>query len=231
MYVLVVGLLAGFMLAFSLIGDVFADSFVDIAVFGTTDGWVRAHGGGIMNAIMMVAFAFALPQMRPGQVAPHFTPKVIILPVGPRCFTGSAMPRTAALCLSPITRWVRAIFRTVGWRVWSWQPSSRFISPHNWVVALPKTPKQNSRLDSCIAALNQGYDEAAYPRLLPIGVDDATAFDAIEAQGRAGGDCADAPSHETLELSYVRKNALAGGLVKHSAKHDAKREAANHLGK
>lgn len=64
MYVLVIGLLAGFMLAFSLIGglEILPTVFVDIAVFGTTEGWVRAHGGGIMNAIMMVAFAFALPQ-------------------------------------------------------------------------------------------------------------------------------------------------------------------------
>lgn len=64
MYVLVVGLLAGFMLAFSLIGglEVLPTLFLDIAVFGTTDGWVRAHSGGIMNAIMIVAFAFALPQ-------------------------------------------------------------------------------------------------------------------------------------------------------------------------
>ncbi|MEG9861862.1 MAG: hypothetical protein V6Z81_05095 [Parvularculales bacterium] len=64
MYVLVIGLLAGFMLAFSLIGglEILPTIFVDIAVFGTTEGWVRAHAGGIMNAVMMIAFAFALPQ-------------------------------------------------------------------------------------------------------------------------------------------------------------------------
>ena len=63
MLVLVVGLLAGFMLAFSLIGglEVLPTLFVDIGVFGTTDGWVRAHAGGISNALMMIGLAFALP--------------------------------------------------------------------------------------------------------------------------------------------------------------------------
>ena len=64
MFVLVIGLLAGFMLAFSLIGglEILPTLFVDISVFGTTDGWVRAHTGGITNALLMVAFAFAIPQ-------------------------------------------------------------------------------------------------------------------------------------------------------------------------
>lgn len=63
MYVLAIGLFAGFMLAFSLIGglEILPTIFVDIPVFGTTDGWVRAHAGGIMNGLMMLAFAFALP--------------------------------------------------------------------------------------------------------------------------------------------------------------------------
>lgn len=63
MYVLAIGLFAGFMLAFSLIGglEIVPTFFIDIPVFGTTQGWVRAHGGGIMNGLMMLAFAFALP--------------------------------------------------------------------------------------------------------------------------------------------------------------------------
>ena len=63
MLVLIVGLLAGFMLAFSLIGglEVVPTFFLGIPVFGTTEGWVRAHSGGIANALLMVAIAFALP--------------------------------------------------------------------------------------------------------------------------------------------------------------------------
>ncbi|MEL0151550.1 MAG: hypothetical protein VW950_07930, partial [Rhodobiaceae bacterium] len=61
--VLIVGLLAGFMLAFSLIGglEVMPSIFMGIPVFGTTEGWVRAHSGGIVNALLMIAVAFALP--------------------------------------------------------------------------------------------------------------------------------------------------------------------------
>lgn len=61
--VLIVGLLAGFMLAFSLIGglEVVPTVFMDIPVFGTTEGWVRAHSGGIANALLMIAIAFSLP--------------------------------------------------------------------------------------------------------------------------------------------------------------------------
>ena len=63
MVVLIIALLGGFMLAFSLIGglEILPTIFVGIPVFGTTEGWARAHTGGITNALMMVAFAFALP--------------------------------------------------------------------------------------------------------------------------------------------------------------------------
>ena len=60
---LIIGLLAGFMLAFSLIGglEVLPTLFIGIPTFGTTEGWVRAHSGGIMNGLMLVAFAFIMP--------------------------------------------------------------------------------------------------------------------------------------------------------------------------
>ena len=71
--VLIVGLLAGFMLAFSLIGglEVMPSIFMGIPVFGTTEGWVRAHSGGIVNALLMIAVAFALPHcgLAPGRLA------------------------------------------------------------------------------------------------------------------------------------------------------------------
>ena len=60
---LIIGLLAGFMLAFSLIGglEVVPTLFIAIPTFGTTEGWVRAHSGGIMNGLMLIAFAFFMP--------------------------------------------------------------------------------------------------------------------------------------------------------------------------
>lgn len=60
---LIIGLLAGFMLAFSLIGglEVLPTLFIGIPTFGTTEGWVRAHSGGIMNGLMLIAFSFIMP--------------------------------------------------------------------------------------------------------------------------------------------------------------------------
>ena len=60
---LIIGLLAGFMLAFSLIGglEVLPTLFIGIPTFGTAEGWVRAHSGGIMNGLMLIAFAFIMP--------------------------------------------------------------------------------------------------------------------------------------------------------------------------
>lgn len=60
---LTIGLLAGFMLAFSLVGglEILPSLFVAIPTFGTTEGWVRAHSGGIMNGLMLIAFALILP--------------------------------------------------------------------------------------------------------------------------------------------------------------------------
>lgn len=60
---LIIGLLAGFMLAFSLIGglELLPTIFIGIPTFGTTEGWVRAHSGGIMNGLMLIAFAFIMP--------------------------------------------------------------------------------------------------------------------------------------------------------------------------
>ena len=63
MWVLFIGLLSGFMLAISLIGglEIVPGVFVNVPMFGTTEGWVRTHAGGISNCLLMVAMAFALP--------------------------------------------------------------------------------------------------------------------------------------------------------------------------
>lgn len=60
---LLIGLLAGVLLIFSLIGgvEILPNIFIPIQAFGTTEGWVRAHSGGIMNGLMLIAFAYILP--------------------------------------------------------------------------------------------------------------------------------------------------------------------------
>lgn len=65
--VLFIGLLAGFMLAFGLIGglEIFPGMIVEMPYYGTTDGWVRAHTGGVTNGLMMLGVALALPYVQP----------------------------------------------------------------------------------------------------------------------------------------------------------------------
>lgn len=63
MWVLFIALFSGFMLAISLIGglELVPGVFINLPMFGTTEGWVRTHAGGISNCLLMVAMAFALP--------------------------------------------------------------------------------------------------------------------------------------------------------------------------
>ena len=61
--VIVAALLAGFMLGFGLIGglEVMPGKIVSMPYYGTTDGWVRAHVGGLTNGLMVIAVALSLP--------------------------------------------------------------------------------------------------------------------------------------------------------------------------
>jgi hypothetical protein len=63
--VILVAMLAGFMLMFGLIGglEVWPGRIVSIPVYGTTEGWVRAHSGGTMNGLLVVVVALALPRL------------------------------------------------------------------------------------------------------------------------------------------------------------------------
>ena len=63
--VMVVALLAGFMLIFKLIGglEIWPGNIFQIPVYGTTDGWVRAHSGGLLNGMMVVLVGLALPKL------------------------------------------------------------------------------------------------------------------------------------------------------------------------
>ena len=63
--VILFAMLAGLMLTFSLLGglEIWPENIVPIEVYGTTDGWIRAHSGGAMNGVLVVAVALSLPKM------------------------------------------------------------------------------------------------------------------------------------------------------------------------
>lgn len=63
--VMLVSMFAGFMLMFSLLGgfEIWPGKVLEFSVYGTTDGWVRAHSGGLTNALLVMAIAFALPHI------------------------------------------------------------------------------------------------------------------------------------------------------------------------
>lgn len=63
--VLLVSMLAGFMLIFNLVGgfEIWPGTILDFSVYGTSEGWVRAHSGGLTNGLLVLAVAFALPHI------------------------------------------------------------------------------------------------------------------------------------------------------------------------
>ncbi|MFT4570229.1 MAG: hypothetical protein ACI8TX_001650 [Hyphomicrobiaceae bacterium] len=63
--VMIIGMLSGFMLTFSLLEaiDLWPIPAIPVTIPGTTRGWVAAHTGNIMNGLMVVAVALALPRL------------------------------------------------------------------------------------------------------------------------------------------------------------------------
>ena len=63
--VIAVSMIAGFMLMFSLIGglEIWPGTILPISVYGTAEGWVRAHSGGVTNGMLVMLIAWALPMM------------------------------------------------------------------------------------------------------------------------------------------------------------------------
>ena len=57
--VILVAMLAGFMLMFDLIGgiEVWPGKILEVSIYGTSEGWVRAHSGGTMNGLLVLAIA------------------------------------------------------------------------------------------------------------------------------------------------------------------------------
>ena len=72
--VMFVAMLAGFMLIFNLVGgvEVWPGKIIELSVYGTSDGWVRAHSGGITNGMLVVIVALALPKLALSQSMNRF---------------------------------------------------------------------------------------------------------------------------------------------------------------
>lgn len=65
MLVILVAMLAGFMLMFNLIGgiEIWPGQIIEIPMYGTEAGWVRAHSGGVTNGLLVLAVALCLPKL------------------------------------------------------------------------------------------------------------------------------------------------------------------------
>jgi hypothetical protein len=61
--VIMISMLAGFMLGFGLIGglELYPGKIIEMPYYGSTDGWVRAHTGGLANGLLIIGVALALP--------------------------------------------------------------------------------------------------------------------------------------------------------------------------
>ncbi|MDC0068866.1 isomerase [Gammaproteobacteria bacterium] len=72
--VMLVSMFAGFMLMFNLIGgfEILPGKILEFSVYGTTEGWVRAHTGGLTNALLVMGIAFALPHINVSEFQEKF---------------------------------------------------------------------------------------------------------------------------------------------------------------
>ena len=63
--VMMAGMVAGFALTFSLLGaiEIWPLPAIEFQMPGTTRGWVAAHTGCILNGLMVIAVALALPHV------------------------------------------------------------------------------------------------------------------------------------------------------------------------
>ena len=75
MMVVLVAMLAGFMLMFSLLGgfEIWPGTTLQFAVYGTSEGWVRAHSGGTMNGLLVIVIALALPKLNLSEAMQRWT--------------------------------------------------------------------------------------------------------------------------------------------------------------
>jgi hypothetical protein len=73
--VVLVSMLSGFMLMFTLLGglEVWPGTIIAIPTYGTVDGWVRAHTGGALNGVLVIIIGLALPKLNLSSFMQKFT--------------------------------------------------------------------------------------------------------------------------------------------------------------
>ena len=73
--VVMAAMFAGFMLMFNLLGgiEVWPGTIIEVPMYGTSDGWVRAHSGGTMNGILVIIVGLALPLLKLSEGEQKFT--------------------------------------------------------------------------------------------------------------------------------------------------------------
>jgi len=64
--VILAAMFAGFMLMFKLLGgvEIWPGHILPLPIYGTSEGWVRAHTGGALNGVLVVIVALAMPKLR-----------------------------------------------------------------------------------------------------------------------------------------------------------------------
>ncbi len=73
--VILAAMFAGFMLMFNLLGgmEVWPGTILEVPMYGTTAGWVRAHTGGALNGVLVIIVGLALPKLKLTEFAQKFT--------------------------------------------------------------------------------------------------------------------------------------------------------------
>lgn len=65
--VMLIGMICGFFLAFSLLGEIGLSPIpfvIEMEIFGSAARWKAAHLGNLMNGLILVVFATALPNFK-----------------------------------------------------------------------------------------------------------------------------------------------------------------------
>lgn len=73
--VIIVAMFAGFMLMFNLLGgmEIWPNKIINVPMYGTAEGWVRAHSGGILNGVLVFIVGLGLPKMNLSALAQKWT--------------------------------------------------------------------------------------------------------------------------------------------------------------
>lgn len=73
--VVLIAMLAGFMLMFTLLGgvEVWPGKIIPLPLYGTSEGWVRAHTGGTLNGMLVIVMALVLPKLHLSAFMQRFT--------------------------------------------------------------------------------------------------------------------------------------------------------------